>query len=406
VGVQLSNEITREDSFSIQTFVSLATNEQLNEAGSDYPTWISDRYLQLPGKIPDQIGELASEIVRGAEAVTPFEKAEAVKAFLKDQEYSLEITGPSFGTDGVYYFLFETQNEPCSSEYPDCDVSKIKGYSQYFGSSAAVLLRSVGVPARFIAGWASGEYFPENGLFLVRDKDRHGWTQVYFPEYGWINYEVTPGQVTIPRGSLAPSIRGGDPFAAGRVGSAEENPDFIQDIADLEQLARAARGAGGEFPDQDDVSASDQFVIPWRPFAWAGGVVGSVAVIWFVWWLSLRGMDAPTGAYARMNRIAALMGMKRRSNETALEFAANLGERTVAANDHALFIAFEFQRRVYARGGERPASDSDGDGDDARDGDAKKRLDRAWRRVARALVAYRLRQLGRIGPELGEERSI
>ncbi len=396
VGVRLANEISKEDSFSIQTFISLATDSQLNEAGVDYPTWITDRYLQLPGSLPDEVGVLASQIIRDAEAVTPFEKAEAIKAFLKAQEYSLEISGPEYGTDGIFYFLFQTQAEPCSSVEPNCDPSKIKGYSQYYGSSAAVLLRSVGVPARFVAGWASGEYVPDAGMFLIRDKDRHGWTQVFFPEYGWIDYEVTPGQQPIDRGSLAPSIVSGDPFSAGAVGSAEEDPDFLQDIADLERLARESRGAGGEFPLLDGDVSDDQFSIPRRPLMWTGGIAGSIALAMLAWWLSLRGMDAPTRAYARMSRVASVTGMRRRPSETAIEFAKNLGERTVAAHEHASFIALEFQRQVYAG-----PSGRNGD-----DGDRSEELEKAWRRVARALIAHRFRQLGGIGPELGEGRSV
>ena len=396
VGVVLSDEISKEDTFSIQTFVTLATDEQLNESGDDYPTWISDRYLPLPSSLPNEVRDLASQIVRDAEAETPFEKAEAIKAFLKDQEYSLEIEGPEFGVDGLFYFLFQPRDEPCSSVEPDCDRSKIKGYSQYFGSSAAVLLRAVGVPARFVAGWSPGEYIPEAGMFLVRDNDRHGWTQVYFPDYGWIDYEVTPGRIGTNRGQLAPTLDLADPFAAGGVGSAEEDPDFLQDIADLERLAREARGEGGDIPARSGSETTDEFVFPWRPFAWAGGVIAVVLAGMFVWWLSLRNMDAPTRAYARMTRIAWLLGMKRRPNETSLEFATNLGARTVAAMEPATHIAIEFQRRVYAG----PVGNTD------RPDDYEKDLTRAWRKVARALIAHRIRQLGGIGPELGESRNV
>ena len=396
VGVQLSSEISKEDTFSIQTFVSLATDDQLNEAGTNYPTWVSDRYLQLPQSLPVDVGLLASQIIRDAGAVTPFEKSEAVKAFLKQQEYSLEISGPEFGVDGIYYFLFQTQDEPCASVDPNCDTSKAKGYSQYFGSSAAVLLRSVGVPARFVAGWAAGEYVSDAGLFLVRDKDRHGWTQVFFPEYGWIDYEVTPGRSSLARGRLAPTVGGGDPFAAGRIGSAEDDPDFLLDIADLERLARESRESGGEFPIQDDAQIEEGIVITWGMFAWAGGVVGAIVLVMFAWWLSLRGMDAPTRAYARMGRLSSLLGMKRRPTQTALEFATELGEKTVAAKEHATFIAIEFQREVYAG----PSQETD------EDGEREKNLSVAWRKVARALIAHRIRQLGGMGPELSEGRSV
>lgn len=400
VGVKLSDEISKDDTFSIQTFVSLATDAQLDEAGTEYPTWVSDRYLQLPSSLPEDVRLLASQIIRDANAVTPYEKAEAVKAFLQQQEYSLEIAGPEFGVDGIFYFLFQTQEEPCSSVDPECDTEKAKGYSQYFGSAAAVLLRSVGVPARFVAGWAQGEYVSDAGMFLVRDKDRHGWTQVYFPEYGWIDYEVTPGKSSPRRGQLAPSLESADPFAAGAIGAAEDDPDFLLDIADLERLAREAREANGDFQANDEnENSSDGFVIPWRPFAWLGGVAAAVVLLMGLWWFSLRGMDAPTRAYARMNRMATVLGMKRRPNQTALEFAASLGARTVAAREHATFIAIEYQRNVYASSRITGSEESD------RAKEVVKELDSSWRRVARALIAHRLRQLGSVGPELGEGRG-
>jgi transglutaminase-like putative cysteine protease len=391
VGVELARDIKKDDTFSIQTFVSLATDEQLDQAGTDYPIWITDRYLQLPNSLPGEVRELASRIIREAGAVTPFQKAEAVKEFLTNQEYSLEIAGPEFGVDGIFYFLFQTPSEPCPGGDEGCDQSKIKGYSQYFGSSSAVLLRAVGVPARFVAGWASGEYVPDAGLFLIRDKDRHGWSQVYFPEYGWVNYETTPGRISTQRGQLAPVVDGGDVFSSGVFGEFQDE-DFLDDIAELERLAAEARLALARDAQRLNDDESGQFVFPWRPIAWTGGVVSPVLLLMFVWWLSLRGMDAPTRAYARMSRIAALMGMRRRSNETAREFATNLGGSTFAAREHASLIADEYQRHVYAGG--RGSSDIDTD--------ISRQLERAWRKVVRALVAHRVRQLGRLGPELGE----
>jgi hypothetical protein len=94
-------------------------------------------------------------------------------------------------------------------------------------------------------------------------------------------------------------------------------------------------------------------------------------------------MDAPTKAYARMNRIAVLMGMRRHPNETVMEFAAILGVRTAGAREHASLIAIEYQKQVY--------SNSMGLRDE--DGELPKRLERAWRGVARALLTRRLRQM-------------
>lgn len=380
ISVLLAKEAKEEEEFSIQTFVSTATDEQLDEAGVDYPRSVTDRYLQLPTSLPAEVWHLAADIVSDAEAVTPFEKAEAVKEFLRSQEYSLEISGPDHGTDGVYYFLFQTQDEPCASVDEDCHPEAIKGYSQYFGSSAAVLLRAVGVPARFIAGWGPGEYVPDAEMFLIRDADRHGWTQVYFPEYGWIDYEVTPGQVSPGRGQLPFVISEDVGAPTGSLGTIEDDQAYLDDLDELERIAALLRAReGSNFSGND--SGSDLLDIPWRALAWTGGVLAFTVIVSSTWWISLRGMDAPTKAYARMNRIAVLMGMRRRPNETVMEFAAILGDRTANAREHASLIAIEYQRQVY----------SDSMCLRAEDGELPKRLERAWRGVARALLIRRLK---------------
>jgi len=381
ISVLLVNEVKENEEFSIQTFVSTATDEQLNEAGVDYPTWVTDRYLQLPTSLPAEVWRLAAKIVSDAHAITPFEKAEAVKEFLRSQEYSLEILGPEHGTDGIYYFLFQTQDEPCASIDEDCHIEKVKGYSQYFGSSGAVLLRAVGVPARFIAGWGPGEYFPEAERFLIRDADRHGWTQVYFPQYGWIDYEVTPGQASPGRGQLPFVISDGVGAPTGSLGTIEGDQAYLDDLDELERIAALLRARG--FTNFDDEESRYDLNIPWRALVWTGGAVAFFVIVASTWWISLRGMDAPTKAYARMNRIAVLMGMRRHPNETVMEFATILGDRTAGAREHASLIAIEYQKQVYS--GSVELRDEDGE--------LPKRLERAWRGVARALLTRRLKQM-------------
>lgn len=380
VGVELLDDVGENDSYSTQTFVSLATHEQLNEAGTDYPKSITDRYLQLPNSVPDEVRGLAQSIISDAGAETPLEKTEAIKAFLQSQEYSLEISGPEFGVDGIFYFLFQTQDEPCSSKDPECDVSKIKGYSQYFGSAASVLLRSVGVPSRFVAGWAPGDYVSEAGMYLVRDEDRHGWAQVYFPEYGWIDYEFTPGSVDLVRGLLTPEANT-DIFAAGAVGSAEEDPDFLQDLSDLERLAREARARNDGEADDEILSVDEPTLsIPWQPFAIMGGVVGLGIIVYGAWLFSVRGLSQRQKSYAKLERLTLLVGMRRRQNETPTEFASRVALWVPRVEDELLSVAIEYQREVYS-------ARSDTEEDD----EIAKTLNRCWRTIAWHLIKLRLR---------------
>ena len=57
------------------------------------------------------------------------------------------------------------------------------------------MLRSLGIPARLVAGFAEGEIVSkEDGVYRVRVKDSHAWPEVYFPDYGWIEFEPTSAQ--------------------------------------------------------------------------------------------------------------------------------------------------------------------------------------------------------------------
>ena len=73
-----------------------------------------------------------------------------------------------------------------------------RGYCQHFAGAMALMLRMLGVPARVAAGFTSGKY--EDGGWTVTDHNAHAWVEVWFPGYGWLPFDPTPG-----RGSLAAS---------------------------------------------------------------------------------------------------------------------------------------------------------------------------------------------------------
>jgi hypothetical protein len=54
------------------------------------------------------------------------------------------------------------------------------------------MARAVGLPARVAVGYATGDYLPGTATYVVKEADAHSWTQIYFPEYGWIDFEPTP----------------------------------------------------------------------------------------------------------------------------------------------------------------------------------------------------------------------
>lgn len=170
--------------YRIRTVLPASGEETLKRAGTDYPDEVIAEYLQLPDGLPLRIGELANTAASGKEDA--YSRAIAVQQYLKiNYTYSLDrARAPGNQVDFVDEFLF---------------VTKV-GYCDYFSTSMAVMLRTLGIPARWVKGYAPGDIRPANGSgaqegyrTTVRNRDAHSWVEVYFPGSGWVPFDPTPG---------------------------------------------------------------------------------------------------------------------------------------------------------------------------------------------------------------------
>lgn len=145
------------------------------------PDWTdSEDYLQLPETLPHRVRELA-ETIAGSLS-DPYEKAKALEHFLQHEyAYTLEDTAPPpAGRDFVDHFLFEQK----------------AGYCNHFSTAMVILLRTQGVPARWVKGFAPGEVTGmSDGMYevTVRSEHAHSWVEAYIPGRGWVAFEPTPG---------------------------------------------------------------------------------------------------------------------------------------------------------------------------------------------------------------------
>jgi hypothetical protein len=85
-----------------------------------------------------------------------------------------------------------------------------QGFCTYYASAEVLMLRAVGVPARMAAGYAQGESTVDESRaegiikYSVRRRDAHAWPEVYFPTYGWIEFEPTGNQDALERPLIDP----------------------------------------------------------------------------------------------------------------------------------------------------------------------------------------------------------
>ena len=196
-------------SYTVTALVSTADETQLRTAVAD-SAHIERIYTALPATLPSRIAELSAQIVTTAKATTPYDEAIAIQNYLRQFIYNERRTRPPTSVDWVDYMVFEAK----------------QGYCDDFATAMTVMLRTRGIPARYVQGYTLGSRDPVSGEYVVREAMAHSWVEVYFGDYGWQRFEPTPaGYVELPDRRPpdvtvdAPAER--DPAAASTEGSSE-----------------------------------------------------------------------------------------------------------------------------------------------------------------------------------------
>ncbi len=185
-------------SYTVLSDTRVPSEEQLREDSSQiYPPEVSQRYQQLPtdqndgGRLDPRIGALAHEISRLQP--TLYDKVRAIELHLKNNYgYTLDLK-PARG-EPLAEFLFKAR----------------EGHCEYFAAAMAIMVRTLGVPARVVNGFQMGEYNEVSGLYTVRESDAHSWVEVYFPANAtWVEFDPTPpaGINNYSRGGLLATLR-------------------------------------------------------------------------------------------------------------------------------------------------------------------------------------------------------
>ncbi|MYL55503.1 peptidase [Pontibacillus yanchengensis] len=159
--------------------------QQLREASGEDPQYIEQSYKQLPDSLPERVVNLSEEIV--AEEDNRYDKARAIEQYFSNNGFDYDtqdVAVPGEKEDYVAQFLFDTQ----------------QGYCDNFSSSMVVMLRAVGIPARWAKGFTGGEEIDsitkddtDYNVYEVTSGNAHSWVEVYFPNVGWVPFEPTKG---------------------------------------------------------------------------------------------------------------------------------------------------------------------------------------------------------------------
>ncbi len=158
--------------YDAESQLSEPDSDELRLASNLAPAGM-ERYLKLP-PLDRRIPKLAEDIT--AASPSNYDKAIAIERYLSTHfGYTLELSR-TLPRDPLANFLFERK----------------RGHCEYFASSMAVMLRSLGIPSRIVTGFRGGEFNDLTDQYVVRASDAHSWVEAYFPGSGWVSFDPTP----------------------------------------------------------------------------------------------------------------------------------------------------------------------------------------------------------------------
>jgi transglutaminase-like putative cysteine protease len=303
---------------------SAATAEQLLAAGTAYPDWVSGRYLQLPKELPQRVRDEARRVTNPGKS-TPYEQAVAVENYLRTFPYNLDVESAPPGRDTVDFFLFDQK----------------AGYFDYQSTAMAVMLRTLGIPARVAVGYVLDPASAEETKYTVRKNDAYSWVEVFFPNYGWVNFNPTRDR---PQGG-----------AGGIGGGLANGPDIVDPLGlngllGPDAFEKPVPGSPTDLALNEAPTVHGD--LPWVLIWSLAGVLTLAAAVVVTgrvsWSWGMSGLEGRARLWAKVQRVAGWAGLGSRPAETPREWSRRLGG-AIDREDDATHLADAYEEARYGR---------------------------------------------------------
>ena len=254
-----------------------------------YAGYVYEHYLDVPEDLRETLEKHAFSAALPIAAVSyvppsiGIQMAELCGSYLETLcRYDANTPATPEGVDPVYYFLEESH----------------RGYCMHYASTVTLMLRTLGVPARYVSGFKT-EVVPGRQM-RVPDRAAHAWVEVWVNGFGWYPVEVTPADAfdwaqpgaqstddpaaDTPKPTLPPTV----------APEPTETPD---------QPTASQPGSGDNLDGPDGGGPGFVFSLLLRVLKGAAPVIGVLLIIWSVQFFAKR-LRARRMAGADANRSA------------------------------------------------------------------------------------------------------
>jgi transglutaminase-like putative cysteine protease len=326
------------DQYQVASSITTVDVDSLREASTNYPEWILDTYLQVPNEITPETLSLAQSLTADYDNV--FDKATAVQNYLREAiTYNDQIDAPPPDEEPIHYTLFVSQEAYCT----------------YYASAMAIMLRSQGIPARIVNGYVQGDYDEATSSYRVRASNAHTWVEVYFPTFGWIQFEPTASVPVLVRQESTETESG-----LSEAAIANNLRDFAAELDDITLDVER----GGDVLDENPGAALSERAWWQRIPVWqVAGVIFVLAVALGLMWLANemnKRVEADvTRSYSRLESWGRWLGVSFKSANTPYERADLLATAVPDGKTSIRNLTQQFVLRQFSRAhGEEDGFDS------------------------------------------------
>lgn len=311
------------DGYTATGYVSTASVDQLDAVPypeqvaspteTIYPQAILEEYLPAEPAINPYIVTTAQAVTKGAPNM--YQAAVALQNYLRTFTYNAHNPNPPANQDATVWFL-----------------QRKEGFCTFFASAMALMGRSLGMPTRIVSGYTAGSYDEKTHSYVIRGSQAHTWTQVYFAQYGWVNFE--------PTASFTPFFR---PQIAGV--NVTSGPGASPN-ANASATAHDSRQRTSTTPTTTQQGAQNSGLARIALAIFLGLlIVLSIAGLLWLWWRSLFRAYSPAAAsFARLIVLGVWAGAPPRPSQTPRAYARRLA--AVAPEQRA---AIEQVSALYTR---------------------------------------------------------
>lgn len=334
--IALGNAIDPGQSYTVSASVPITDNARtgvtanmLAAAGRIYPDWVRP-YLTVR---PNALGPISYDTVNRLVANLPPDLRDPYHIALAVQSF--------FDTNGGFVYTTDVRGVCGRESVVDCLLLHKRGFCQHYAAAMTMLLRTQGIPARFVEGYLPGRELPDKSR-QVDASAAHAWVEVFFPGYGWLRFDPTPGNTgngrtatVLPAGpavvkpAQSPGPSGATPQPTIR------EPGFPEPNGPNNQpLPR---------PAAPDSGISGPLAVT--------GLLSAAVILVLVATLRRRRVapPGPDAAYERMARLAARLGYAARPAQTAYEYAGALGEVLPGIRGELFVVAHAKVESTYGR---------------------------------------------------------